>query len=319
MRIVFCGSGPFAVPTLKALAEHHDLAAVITQPARPAGRGGKLRPTAVAQACAEMSRPAHPIRDINQDDALAVVRSAGPDAIVVADFGQFLRQAVRGLARVDSINLHGSILPELRGAAPINWAIIRGQSRTGVTTFSLVDKMDAGKIYVSRETVIEPGETAEQLRSRLAQIGAQAVLETLDLLERQGPAAGREQDESKVTLAPPLKKSDGLLDWSAPAEAICNRIRGTWPWPGGQTSYVHHNRCTGLILARAEVAPGQGRDDLRIGQLDDELCVKAGQGRVRILELQPAGKKLIAWRDFVNGYRCQSGDLMLTQGREMPE
>ncbi len=316
MRIVFCGSGPFAVPTLQALIDHHEVAAVITQPARPAGRGGKVRPTPVAEATGHLGLIAHQVRNINKDDALAVVRQANPDVIAVADFGQFLRQGVRDLARIDSINLHGSLLPELRGAAPINWALIRGLDRTGVTTFSLVDAMDAGKMYVSLETPITPDDTAADLRSRLAGLGAQAVLQTLDLLEREGPAAGREQDESRITLAPPLKKSDGLVDWSAPARDICNRVRGVWPWPGAQSGFVHQQRCVAVAIARAQPLD-DAEPGLQSGQLDGDLCVTAGSGRVRILEIQPAGKRLMSWRDFVNGHRCRPGDMMITPGMSL--
>ena len=316
MRIVFCGSGPFAVPTLQALVDRHEVAAVITQPARPAGRGGKVRPTAVAEAAGQMGLNLHQVRSINKEDALTVVRQADPDVIVVADFGQFLRKPVRDLARIDSINLHGSLLPALRGAAPINWALIRGLDRTGVTTFSLVDAMDAGRMYVSLDTPIGPDDTAAELRARLAGLGAQAALQTLDLLEREGPAAGREQDESKITLAPPLKKSDGLIDWSAPARDICNRVRGVWPWPGAQSGFVHHQRCVAVAIARAQPLE-DAQAGLQSGQLDSDLCVTAGAGRVRILEIQPAGKRLMSWRDFVNGHRCRKGDMMITPGMSL--
>lgn len=313
MRIVFCGSGSFAVPTLQALAQGHDVAAVITQPARPAGRGGKVRPTPVAEAAGELGLNIHEVRSINKEDALAAVGQARPDVIVVADFGQFLRKPVRDLARIDSINLHGSLLPALRGAAPINWALINGLERTGVTTFSLVDAMDAGRTYASMGTPIGPDDTAADLRARLAGIGAQAVLQTLDLLEREGTAAGRDQDESMVTLAPPLKKTDGLVDWSAGAREICNRIRGVWPWPGAQSGFVHHQRCVAVTVARAQPLD-DAEPGFQSGQLDSDLCVTAGAGRVQVLEIQPTGKRLMSWRDFVNGYRCRKGDMMITPG-----
>jgi len=182
MRIVFCGSGAFAAPALRAVvAAGHEVAAIVTQPSRPSGRGGKLTPTPLAQAAHQLQLDVHEFENVNAPQAIETVSAARPDVIVVVDFGQFVRAGVRGCARLGAFNLHGSLLPELRGAAPVNWAIIRGYRRTGVTTFDLVDKMDAGGIYLQAAVGVNLDETAEQLRARLADVGADLVCRTLDL------------------------------------------------------------------------------------------------------------------------------------------
>ncbi len=307
MRILFCGSGAFAAPSLRAiLSSDHDLVGVVTQPPRPAGRGGKLRATLVAEIAREAGRDVIECANINDEQVVQQLRAMALDVICVAEFGQMIRLPVRETAAVDTFNVHGSLLPALRGAAPVNWAIIRGCRRTGVTTFSLVDTMDAGAMYLKKETDIGADETARELKERLAEIGAAAAMETLAMLA-DGTAFPQEQDESLATLAPLLKKSDGVIDWSAGAEAIRNRIRGTWPWPGGQTVLKRQQgRDVPVVIASASVEdapPGEG------GRLDEQLRVETGGGgAMRILEIKPAGKRRMAWRDFVNGSRPQPGD-----------
>ncbi|MFB3894212.1 MAG: methionyl-tRNA formyltransferase [Phycisphaerae bacterium] len=320
MRIVFCGSGSFAAPTLRAIIRAgHDVVKIVTQPPRPSGRGGKVHRTPLDEAArAEDVLKQDPGRicecqNVNSPEAVAAIRDAKPDVICVADFGQFIRQPVRQLAPMGAFNLHGSLLPELRGAAPINWAIIRGYPRTGVTTFSLVDKMDAGAMYLQDSTDIRPDETAEELRARLAEIGAGVVCRTLEMLAR-GPVTGQAQNESRVTLAPMLKKSDGLIDWSAEAAAIRNLIHGVWPWPGGQAIFRRAGGPdTPVIVARAAVEPDSESPRAmgpraEPGTLDADLLVVTGRGRLRIVEIQPAGKRVMTWKDFVNGHRPKAGD-----------
>jgi len=307
MRIVLCASGRFAVPTLGALTRGgEELVGIVTQPARPAGRGGKMRVTPIAEAAAAAGLGAWECPDVNAPEAVERIRQMRPDIVVVCDFGQMIRKAVRDCAAIDTFNLHGSLLPELRGAAPVNWAIIRGYTGTGVTTFCLVDKLDAGDVYLNARTEIGPRETAEELRGRLAEIGAKVVLDTVALLGRQG-RGGRPQDESKATLAPKLQKSDGLIDWSADAPAVRNRVHGTWPWPGGQAVFrgrQHPSVEVSIARCAAEDAPAP----LPPGTVDRDLCVAAGKGRLRILEIKPSGKRLMTWRDFVNGFRVVEGD-----------
>ena len=306
MRILFCGSGAFAAPSLQAiLSSGHELAGVVTQPPRPAGRGGKLRATLVAEIAREAGREVIECANINDEQVVERLGAMGLDVICVAEFGQMIRVPVRETAAVDTFNVHGSLLPALRGAAPVNWAIIRGDERTGVTTFSLVDKMDAGAMYLKKETDIGPNETARELKARLADLGAAAAMETLTMLA-DGTACPQEQDESQATRAPLLTKSDGVIDWSADATTICNRIRGTWPWPGGQAVLKRREgRDVPVVIASAvaeDVPAGEG------GRLDEALRVETADGALRIIEIKPAGKRLMAWPDFVNGSRPQPGD-----------
>jgi len=311
MRIVFCGSGTFAVPSLDAiLASEHVVAAIVTQPARPAGRGGHLRATPVAGAAEQAGLQAWQCGDINEPRMIEKLGDLAADLLCVVDFGQMIRRPVRQLFRLDAINLHGSLLPALRGAAPVNWALIRGHERTGVTTFSLVDRMDAGPMYDQLETDIKEGETADQLTHRLARLGAECLCRTLGRLAG-GQARPKDQDESKASLAPLLSKTDGLIDWSADARRVCGLIRGVWPWPGGQTRLCRAGgKDVDVVIARAAVAEGDAPASAP-GLVDDELCVAAGAGRVRIQEIKPVGKRLMAWHDFVNGYRPRSGDQFL--------
>jgi methionyl-tRNA formyltransferase len=306
MRIVFCGSGDFGIPTLRAVvAAGHEVALVVTQPARPAGRGGKPRPPPLAEAATQLGLPVLPVEDINAPENVAAIRQAAPAAVLVVDFGQKIGPEVRAAAPHEAVNLHGSVLPELRGAAPVNWAIIRGYSQTGVTTFRIVERMDAGAIFVVRTTPISPEETAEELRGRLAKLGVEAVLQTLGLFAA-GWSNGTAQDESKVTKAPRLKKPDGVINWAADAVAIRNLIHGTWPWPGGQAQYVGPSgKRTPVIIARAGALP-QSADEPP-GTLGDDLSVSTGQGRLAIVQIKPSGGRLMSWRDFVNGYRVAAG------------
>jgi methionyl-tRNA formyltransferase len=308
MRVVFCGSGRFAVATLQMLhRSDHVLAGAYTQPPRRAGRGSRTRPTPVAVEAGELGIEAVPCEDINALDVAAAVRAARPDVFVVADFGQMVGRPVRQAAALDAVNLHGSLLPALRGAAPINWAILGGLHTTGVTVISLVDRLDAGDIYAQAETPIRPETRADELRDELAALGAALMADTLGALER-GTARRRPQNDEHATKAPALRKADGRIDWSADAVSIRNRIHGTWPWPGGQAVFRRADgRQVPVILARAAAEPG----DAPPGELDGDLCTGTGDGRLRLLEIKPAGKRLMAWKDFVNGYRVRKGDRFL--------
>ncbi len=306
MRVIFCGSSDFALPTFQALVSSgHDVVGVVTPPARPAGRGGELRATLIEQAARQANLDVYPCENINADEALAFLRDRHPDVICVVEFGQFLRAPARHVARYGAINLHGSLLPALRGAAPVNWAILRGLTKTGVTTFSLVDKMDAGPVFLKSELTISPTERAGELRPRLAALGAQTMLDTLEAIQ-----AGKHplpQDDSQASFAPILKKSDGFLDFRIPAEHIVWKVRGLWPWPGARAVFGHTSKkALAVTIANARAAAGPAQSSP--GMLDEDLCVSTYQGRVEILEIQPAGKRLMSWQDFVNGYRVSPGD-----------
>jgi len=309
MRILFFGSGDFALPTLRALLRsEHEIAAVVTQPPRRAGRGGNLRATPVERFARAQDLEVFPSQDVNAETTLAYLRYKQADVICVVEFGQFLRESVRAMTPHGAINLHGSVLPRLRGAAPVHWAILRGMNTTGVTTFSLVDTMDAGPVYRTATLEIGPEERAGELRGRLATLGAATMLETLDALAG-GKIRPRPQDDTQATFAPRLKKSDGFLDFRLPAEHVLWKIRGTWPWPGARAVFGRAGvQALPVTIARARRAEGPAR--CKAGRLDEDLCVSTSNGRLEIVEIQPAGKRVLAWRDFVNGYRIRPGDVL---------
>jgi len=310
MRVVYFGSGSFSVPSLRAVLEsRHEVVGIYTQPARPAGRGGHARPTPLAEAGRAAGRRVAECPNINAPEVVAEILALNADVICVVDFGQFIKQPVLDAAPLGALNLHGSLLPLLRGAAPVQWALIRGFQTTGVTSFRIVLAMDAGPIYLQKAVDIGPEETAEDLKQRLARLGTQTVCQTLDSLA-DGSARPVEQDHSLVTFAPRLQKSDGHINWSADALAIHNLIRGAWPWPGGQ-AVVRRQFGTDVpvTIARAKVLPGPAAGPA--GELDAEMAVSAGAGRLGIEEIHPAGKRLMTWVDFINGYRLRPGDRLL--------
>lgn len=295
------------MPTFEAVADsRHELVLAVTQPPRKSGRGGKINPTVIAQAACRWGLDCMETEDINSDESLEVLRACDADVMVVAEYGQFIRLAARQSVSRSCFNLHGSVLPALRGAAPVNWAIINGDAESGVTTFELVDKMDAGAVYRIAKVQIGPDETAGELREQLAVIGAELVLKTLDDIEA-GDVHPVEQDVSLVTLAPKLQKADGYVDFSQPVKKVHDRIRGCSPWPGATADFVKADgKAMRVTIIRSTIADGKPRSEA--GVIDDEFCVSAADGRLRILELQPAGKKSMDFKSFVNGYRAAAGD-----------
>ncbi len=315
MRVLFCGSGTFAVPSLQAIVQtEHELVGLLTQPARRAGRGGKLRRTPISIAAEELGLEPTECENINDPEMVEFIRSSEPDVICVIDFGQKVRQAARDCARLDTINLHGSLLPLLRGAAPINWAIIRGYENTGATTFSLVDEMDAGQMLGSVQIPIHSNETTIELKERTAEVGAVLVCETLGQLAA-GWADRVKQDEEWVTYAPKLSKADGILDWTANADIIRNHIHGCWPWPGGQTTFVRQDghECH-VVIARAKIVDGDAQD--APGVFDEDKYVSTGDGRLEILEIKPAGKRLMDFKAFANGQHLKAGDSFVRKSEQ---
>lgn len=295
------------MPSFTAVANsRHELVLAVTQPPRPSGRGGKVTPTVIAQAAYDRNIDCLEPDDINSPESIEILRACRADVMVVAEYGQFIRQAARSCAGRSCFNLHGSVLPALRGAAPVNWAIINGDAESGVTTFELVDKMDAGAVYRIAKTPIGPDETAGELREKLAALGTGVVLATLDDIE-SGAARPTEQDVSLVTLAPKLQKMDGYIDFTQPVQRVHDRIRGCSPWPGAAADFVKADgKIMRVTITRSAIAGGAARGEA--GVIDAELCVAAGDGRLRILELQPAGKKNMDFKSFANGYRAAPGD-----------
>ena len=238
LRIVFCGTPAFALPSLQHLIAQPDfrVEAVITQPDRPSGRGGQLSIPPVKAAALESGIPLYQPERIKADAAYDFLRQIAADVVVIIAYGQIISHRLLDLPRLGWINVHASLLPKYRGAAPINWAVIGGETRTGVTTMQVNAGLDTGPILLTGETEIGADETAPELAARLAEMGAPLLVETLRKLDA-GTITGRTQDDSQATLAPLLKKEDGRIDWSQSAQAVYNRIRGLQPWPGAFTLF----------------------------------------------------------------------------------
>ena len=304
MRIVFMGTPVFSVPALRKVYEKgHDIALVVTQPDRRAGRGRKPRAPAVKVAATELGLAVEQCDDINAPDAVERLHAIGPDLIVVVAFGQILHDEVLNIPPKGSVNLHASLLPKYRGVAPINWVIMNGESETGVTTMFMARKVDAGEIILKRSTPIRDGETAGELSDRLSDMGAQLLVETLDLIER-GEAPRLQQDPDEASYARRLKKEDGEIDWSRPAIEIVNRVRGLTPWPSAYTWF----RGRMLSVRRAELgsaAGGEPGEIVGIGEAGMEVA--AGAGTVVIVDVQPEGRKPMSAGAFARGHRPQIG------------
>jgi len=311
MRMVFLGSGEFGLECLSELERSsHDLRFIVTQPPHPAGRGRKLNPTPVAQWAQAHSTAFVETDNVNTPQSFQQIKTKEPDLIVVVAFGQKIGNELISLPPKGAINVHASLLPKLRGAAPINWAIINGETETGICIITLAEKMDAGKILSRIKTDIEPNETAGNLHNRLAKMAAPLLLETLKQIET-GSATYTEQDHSKATLAPRIKKSDGFLDFNEPVHVLVRKIRGFWPWPGATANYL--SKKTGkterVTIAIAEISEAAKRENLPPGTVDENLNVICGDGVLRIRKIKPAGSALMDFADFVNGRHTKPGDI----------
>jgi methionyl-tRNA formyltransferase len=306
MRLVFMGTPDSAVPTLRScLTDGHEVVAVWTQPDRPSGRGNKIAPSPIKEFALKHGLTVHQPTKIRNEEALELFASHDADAAVVVAYGRilpatFLRTPGRGC-----INVHFSLLPQYRGAAPVNWAIVRGERETGVTTMQIVEELDAGAILLQRATAIGEMETAPELMSRLSVMGAELLSETLMRLDEIEP---REQSEEKATFAPMLRKEDGLIEWALDAAQIERRVRGFQPWPNADTKYNSQR----LIIWRASVVSDdqeRGREGEIVKAHGDELIVACGeQTSLHLHEVQPEGKRRMSVRDFLNGARVRVGE-----------
>jgi methionyl-tRNA formyltransferase len=300
LQLVFCGTPSFAVPSLEKLAAAgFDIRLVVTQPDRPKGRGLESAISPVKQRSLELRLPiTQPDKIKNNDDFRAKLTALAPDAIVVVGYGHIIPQWMLDLPPLGNINLHASLLPKYRGAAPVQWAIARGESVTGVTTMKIDAGLDTGDILLQRELPIAADDTSEMLAPRLASIGADLLVETLRGLHSES-VHPRPQDQAQASLAPILKKQDGLIDFSRSATEIVNRLRGFQPWPGAYTIFRGNN----LQVRKAApitqaLAPGQ----LHVEQ-NHLLVGSAHNSALELFEVQPEGKKRMSARDFLNGYR----------------
>lgn len=313
MRIVYFGSGRFGIPCLEAiLASSHQLVGVFTQPARPAGRHRDLKPTDVALWCKEKDIPCIEADDINTPKWIEKVKQLGGDLLVVIAFGQKISPSLVQIFPKGAINVHGSLLPKYRGAAPISWAIICGESETGVSIITLADRMDAGQILAQAKTPISPDDNFQTLHDRMADISAPVLVDTIDAIYK-GIAVYRSQEDKLATKAPKLKKEHGFIDWTKPAFEIVNQIRGLWPSPGATAVYVSAKtgKSWKITISKSCVVEGVDQKGEICGILDENFHISCGQGMLHILELKPAGSGLMDFRSFVNGRHGGMGDLFL--------
>ncbi len=307
LNLVFCGTPGFAVPTLDCLVEsgfHVQL--VVTQPDRPKGRGLELVSSPIKQRALQLRLPTTQPESIKNNDAFrAQLTGINPDAIIVVGYGRIIPQWMLDLPPGGNINLHASLLPKYRGAAPIQWAIARGETVTGVTTMKIDAGLDTGDILLQREIPIAPNDTAETLAPRLAAVGADLTVETLHEL-KAGTIHPRPQDHAQATLAPILKKEDGLIDFFRPATEITNRLRGFQPWPGAYTKFRGKNLHVWKAAALDRALPSS---ELKV----DGDCLLVGCGEstaIELLEVQLEGKKRTSAADFIHGYLPRPGETL---------
>ena len=305
MRIVFMGTPEVAAFSLERLFEAPEpVVGVVTQPDRPAGRGRKTILSPVRRAAEIHGVPTLAPEKIRDPSFFDVLSKWAPDLIVVVAFGRILPRQILELAPHGCLNVHYSLLPKYRGAAPVPWAIIGGEEKSGVTTMRLVEKMDAGPIFLQREISVAPNDTTASLQAKLAPVGAELLVETIAGLKAENPTP-QAQDESKVTYAPVLKKEDGLIDWNLPAVSIERRVRGFNPWPSAYTYLagnllkIHRAR---VIEMAEKAAPGE------VLKADKEgLWIVTGAGALSLEEVQLENRKQMTAREFLNGTRVEKG------------
>ena len=314
MRIIMLGTGPFAVPTLRALAaSRHEVALIVTRP--PQGRTPQASP--LQRAGEELHFPTWSPPTVNSPEAQLRLASLAPDLLVVCDYGEILRPETLATARLGGINLHGSLLPKYRGAAPVQWAILRGDVETGNSVIHMTPGLDAGPLLTQQRVPIDPDEDAAELEERLAEMGADAVLHAIDALEN-GTSQPIVQDKSQVSKAPRLKKEQGAIDWSRPALEIKNQVRALRPWPRAYTFWRRANAVPlRLNIDRvAVVAPPEGAGNSppaaptlgSVVEISPRLLIATGDGLLEIQALQPAGKRSMSAGDFLRGYRVGVGE-----------
>jgi methionyl-tRNA formyltransferase len=308
LRIVFCGTPAFAVPSLRQLIAEQDfeVLSVVTQPDRPRGRGQELHSSPVKDAAVAAGVPVYQPAKIKSDEAYEYFKGLAPDAVVIIAYGQVISQRLIDIPRLGWINLHASLLPKYRGAAPINWAIANGEKVTGLTTMLIDAGLDTGPMLLRHQTGIGPDETAPDLTAQIAEAGAPLIVETLRKLDR-GEIAPVAQDNSQASLAPILKKGDGRIDWWLSAFTIYNRIRGLQPWPGAFTTFRGKN-CQIWGKPLRPVAAG-GTPGIILPTKEDGLLVICGASTVLHVEhLQLEGRKRVTDVEFMSGARIKPGE-----------
>lgn len=300
MRVVFLGTPDFAVPSLNALVSSgHEVVAVFTQPDRPKGRGNQLAESPVKRVARTAGLTVHQPERIRQPETIDLLKSFAPELMVVVGYGQIIPQTIIDLPKYGILNVHASLLPKYRGAAPIQWAIANGATRTGVTIMQIDAGLDTGDMLLKASVAIAEHETAPNLSARLAPLGAGLLIEALRQIATQR-VHREKQNEAEATYAPMLKKEDGLIEWSRPAREIYNRLRGFTPWPGVYTTFRGHQ----LLVLSARVAESSHASPATL-QIDNRR-VFAGCGQnsaLELMEVQLGGKRRMSAQAFINGYR----------------
>ena len=300
-RVIFMGTPEFAVPSLAALlAANYEVVAVVTQPDAPAGRGQHVRPSPVKQFAQQHGLNVLQPASLKPPEVVAQLRALAPDVIVVAAFGQILRQEVLDLPRHGCVNVHASLLPRWRGASPVSAAIAAGDAHTGVTIMLMEAGLDAGPILAQRETPIAPDETAGALSARLAELGAALLVETLPRW-LAGALTPQRQDESQVTFAPRLKKEDGRMDWSQPAEVLERHVRAMTPWPGAYTTW-QGQQLKVLRAALDDVQPDGEQPAGTVIVRGERVYVRCGSGLLRLISVQLEGRRATDAAAFLRGH-----------------
>jgi methionyl-tRNA formyltransferase len=317
MRILMLGTGQFAVPMFEAiLAAGHEVPALITRPVPPpSGRKKELLHPNPMRDYAEARRIAiHAPETTNADAARDLIRSFQPDLLAVCDFGEILSPETLAIARLGGINLHASLLPKYRGAAPINWAILKGETETGVSVIHMTPKLDGGPVLATARTPIDNEETAAELEPRLARLGVQPVLQSIRMLEAWDGVSplGAVQDPALATHARRLRKTDGEVVWTRSSQRIKDQVRGLQPWPGVFTHLLRTNeKPLRVIVEKVSCVPG-GTDVAAAGEIvvaeRDRLLVQTGDGQISLDQLKPAGKRSMDAAEFIRGYKPTPGE-----------
>jgi methionyl-tRNA formyltransferase len=307
MKLIYLGTPEFAVPSLEALvAAGHTITAVYTQPDRPKGRGQSLGISPVKEAALRLGLPVRQPLKVRHPDVVGELRADSPDAMVIVGYGQIIPQAIIDIPPHGIINVHGSLLPKYRGAAPIQWAVANGEETTGVTTMRIDAGLDTGDMLLKAETEVGPEETSLELGPRLAEMGARLIVESLAGLEA-GTLPATPQDPAEATLAPILTRDDGRIDWMRPAAVIHNRARGFLPWPGAWTTF----RGQRFNIWRCRVAGATSEVPGRLFVEGKRLFAACGEGSaIELLEVQVEGRKRTSAADFLNGQRLTSDEVL---------
>lgn len=309
MKVVFMGTPDFAVPVLEALIKNHQVVAVVSQPDKPKGRGKKLQPTPVKAVAEANNIPVYQPERIKDDEFTDFLEKIEADIYVVVAYGQLLSQRILDIPKYGCVNVHGSLLPKYRGAAPIQWSIINGEEKTGVTIMYMVKKCDAGDMILKKEIEIEPEDTYETLHDKMAPVGADALIEALDLIEK-GQVNAEKQEDSLSCYASMITRDMGIIDWSKTSGEIKNKIRGFNPVPAAYTNYGEDI----LKIFKADII--EGYDNGEIGEIlavdkKKGFVVKTGDGAVMVTEIQAKGGKRMNCADYMRGHEIKIGEILM--------